>query len=263
MAPLKIIVLQNKIENKMEKMEIIPGVEAIGASLWFAMEKILVIGDIHMGYEESLAKRGMLVPRVQFKETIKNIGEILGRVKPEMIIINGDLKHEFGKISDQEWLDTSRFLDVLSKGCKKILIVKGNHDTVLGPIAKRNGVEFVDYCCFKLESGENKINSVCVLHGDVKIEDPIIKKSDLLVIGHEHPAILLEEGPKREKFKCFLLKNFGKQKMIVMPSFLPIIEGTNVKREKFLSPYLQEKLDMFEVFIVGDKVYRFGRLKNL
>ena len=258
-------------------MEIITGVEAIGNSLWFPMEKTLVIGDIHLGYEESLAKRGVMVPRIQFKETIKNIEEILKQVKPNLIIINGDLKHEFGNISDQEWLDTSRFVDVLNKSCKKILIVKGNHDKVLGPIAKRKGVKFVDYYCFNigmekpygfsfkdfLKPSGRQVNSVCILHGDVDIKDLVVKKSDLLVIGHEHPAITLEEGPKREKFKCFLLKNFGKQKLIVMPSFLPIIEGTNVKRERFLSPYLQGNLDRFEVFVVGDKVYKFGKLKDL
>jgi hypothetical protein len=34
-------------------------------------------------------------------------------------------------------------------------------------------------------------------------------------------------------------------------------------KERLLSPYLQQKLDNFEVFAVGDKTYRFGKLKNI
>ena len=53
------------------------------------------------------------------------------------------------------------------------------------------------------------------------------------------------------------------KKLVAMPSILPIIEGTDVRREKILSPYLKQPLKDFEVFVVGDKVYRFGKLEDL
>ncbi len=266
-------------------LEILSGVEAVRTSLWFPVEKVLVIGDIHLGYEESLFKQGFAVPRLQFKDSVKAMKEILKRigVKPEKIIINGDLKHEFGQISDQEWFDTSRFLELLSKNCKKVVLVKGNHDTILAPIAKRKKLEIVDYFCFKLKKkkrvnkggsiggirallglrGDSPINSVCVLHGDKLLENEPVKRVDLLIIGHDHPAIVLEEGPKREKYKCFLLGKYKKQKMIVMPSFLSAIEGMDIRFENGHSPYLKQRIGNFEVFIVGDEVYSFGKLKNL
>lgn len=55
-----------------------------------------------------------------------------------------------------------------------------------------------------------------------------------------------------------------KKNLIVMPSFFTIFEGSDVKIEKLLSPYLDEKtIGNFEVFVLGDKVYRFGKLNNI
>ncbi|MFC1685748.1 metallophosphoesterase [Nanoarchaeota archaeon] len=258
----------------MEKTEILPGIEAVGAALWIDKLKILIIGDVHIGYEEALSKRGLAIPRLQFKESMNNIREILECVgKPEIIVINGDLKHEFGEISDQEWFETSKFLDFLIKNSSKVYLIKGNHDTILAPIAKRRGLEIVDYTCFDLKEKAKKksifdikpqkIKSFCVLHGDKVWKDKSVNNVDLLIMGHEHPAITLEEGPKREKYKCFLSGKMKKQRLIIAPSFLPISVGVDMRGSKFHSPYLKGNLDNFEVFVVGDKVYRFGKLKNL
>lgn len=260
--------------------EILPGIEAVGLGLWFPMEKILVIGDVHLGYEGALVKQGYLLPQTQFKESVEAIQKILGEVKPQTIVVNGDLKHVFGTISDQEWLDTSKFLDILLKSSKKVVLVKGNHDTILSPIAKRKKLEIVEHYCFNkvkqkskmdlknvLNPFKKKINSVCIVHGDKKVNNKEVKEVDLIIIGHSHPAMVLEEGSKREKYKCFLLGKHKKQKLIVMPSFLPGILGFDIKSLKQSSPehspYLQDDLGNFEVFIVGEKVYRFGKLKNI
>ncbi len=88
-------------------------------------------------------------------------------------------------------------------------------------------------------------------------------RSKIIIIGNEHPSISLRDGVKSELYKCFLVGRWKGKKLIVMPSFLPIIEGTDVRKEKVLSPYLKQSLGGFDVFIIGDKVYRFGKLKGL
>ena len=35
----------------MKIVEILPGIEAIGTALWIKDKKIIVIGDVHIGYE--------------------------------------------------------------------------------------------------------------------------------------------------------------------------------------------------------------------
>ena len=49
-----------------------------------------------------------------------------------------------------------------------------------------------------------------------------------------------------------------------MPSFFSVFEGSDIKKEKLLSPYLDEKrIKNFDVFVLGDKIYKFGKLKNI
>ena len=48
-----------------------------------------------------------------------------------------------------------------------------------------------------------------------------------------------------------------------MPSFNLMTEGTDILNETILSPYLKQNLNNFKVYIVGDKVYNFGRIKDL
>jgi hypothetical protein len=230
-------------------MEITKGIEIVEKSLWVKKSRTLIVSDIHIGYEEALNKQGILIPRTLFKETFNELRTLLDKLKPETIVINGDLKHEFGVISESEWNETLKILDLMLKQ-SNVVLVKGNHDSILEPIAKKRGLKIVDSYC---------VNNIGIIHGDRIIDLPV----KTLIIGHEHPAIVLEEGIKSEKYKCFLLGKWKKQKLIVMPSFLPIIEGTDVTNEDLLSPYLKQKLDNFEVFIVGDKTYKFGKLRNI
>lgn len=235
-------------------MEIIKGIEILDTCL-LIKKKVLVLADLHIGYEEALNKQGMFVPRSQFKETGQKLNDLFRKIKGiETIVINGDLKHEFGTISNQEWDETLKIFDLLQKHCRNIVLVKGNHDTILGPIARKGGFSLVDSYC---------IDDICILHGDKILDNLNASSAKILIIGHEHPAVSIREEPKVEKYKCFLLGRWKKQQLIVMPSFLPIIEGTDVKKEKLLSPYLHQSLSNFEVFVVGDKTYKFGKLKNI
>jgi hypothetical protein len=235
-------------------MEIIKGIGIIDTCLLID-RKILVIADLHIGYEEALAKQGIFAPRSQFKETEENLKKIFKKTgNVETIIINGDLKHEFREISQQEWKETIKIFDLMQKYCKRIILVRGNHDKILGPIAEKKGLEVKDYYCIK---------DICILHGDKIIQNLDTNKAKILIIGHEHPAITLHEGMKQENYKCFLLGKWKKQKLIVMPSFFPLIEGTDILKEEILSPYLHQNLRNFEAFIAADKIYKFGKLKNI
>ena len=48
-----------------------------------------------------------------------------------------------------------------------------------------------------------------------------------------------------------------------MPSSNLATEGTDVLRSERISPYLKQNLGNFEVFILSDKVYAFGKVKKL
>ena len=169
-------------------MKLLKNIEAIDLALY--TDNSLIIADIHIGFEEALNKQGVLVPRFQFPDLLKRMKSIFDRLKDkkiEKIIINGDLKHEFGTISEQEWRNTLKFLDFLGSYCSEILLIKGNHDTILGPIADKRNIRIVD----RVELGE-----VLVCHGDKVPAD--IKKYTTIIIGHEHPAVSIRENIRVE-----------------------------------------------------------------
>ena len=232
-------------------MEILSGIEIKNKSLWLKESRTLIIADFHIGYEEALANSGVLVPRVIFKDIIKDIKELL-KLNPKLVIINGDLKHEFGKISRQEWQDSLEILDLFLKK-SKVILIKGNHDTVLEPIAKKKNVKIVNFFITK---------NIAVLHGHKIFLECLNKKIKNLIIAHEHPSIFLREGVKQEKYKCFLLGKYKKKNLIVMPSFMNFPEGANIQKERMLSPFLQN-IKNFKVFVVRGEVYDFGKIKDI
>ncbi len=230
--------------------EISPNIFTVGASLFLKEHSALVINDLHLGYEESLHHKGVLVPKFQLEDILKLMGDILEKTAAKKVIINGDLKHEFGKVLKQEWKEVWRFLDFLSAKGKEVVIIQGNHDPLLKLISEKKGVSIVK----SLNLGD-----ILIVHGDELVET----KAKRLIIGHEHPAITLRQGSKKEKYKCFLKGLWNQKELIAVPSFNPLLEGSDILKEDLLSPFLKDIGD-FEVFIVGkDRVLPFGKVKYL
>lgn len=232
----------------------------IGKALYFPEEELLVIADLHIGYEEYLNEWGILIPRRQFKETIEQLEKTIKKAekigKISEIVVLGDLKHEFGQISSQEWREVKEILDFLKNKTKKVILVKGNHDTILEPIAERKELEIED---FYIKDG------ICFLHGNKLFPECLDEKIQILVIGHRHPVVLLVDKYKREKYKCFLIGKWKGKEVIILPSFFPFVEGSDMVDEDrrnrlFIS---ERELKKFEVYVVGEEVYGFGKLGKL
>jgi hypothetical protein len=214
----------------------------------FINKEILVISDLHIGREEALNKKGILIPLNQFSTLKKQVKELM-KLKPKITIINGDLKHEFGTISEQEWRDTLNILDLISRYTEKIILIKGNHDTILGPIAKKRNIEV-------LEKFEYK--DMAFIHGNKLIPT----QAKTIIIGHVHPSLVLREGTRKEHFKCFMKGKYKNQNLIVMPSLSILSSGMDILTQEFKSPYIKE-INNFELFAIADKIYNFGKVKNI
>lgn len=216
----------------------------------------LIVSDLHLGYEYALNKNGIMIPRFQYNKILNRLEEIQNKAYASKIIINGDLKHEFSKISRQEWNEINDFIEFLSEHFGEIILIKGNHDNFTPFIAEKNDLEVHEY--FSVEN-------FLVLHGD-KIPENFEKiKEDTVIIGHEHPSIGLRSGERVEKVKCYLSGKIDSKNFIVMPSFNFITEGSDVLQQKTISPFLKGKpLEDFEVWGVENfEVLNFGKLKNL
>ncbi len=233
----------------------------IDKAVWLEKEKILVLADLHLGFEESLIEQGILLPRTQYKKIVRDLKNIFKEVKKSNIevkevVILGDLKHEFGSVSKQEWKETLNLLNFLSKKIEKgkIVLVKGNHDTILEPIAKKKGLEVKDFYIK---------DNLAFLHGHKFFPEILDKKIKKIFLGHIHPAISIRECVKSEIYKCFLVGKWKGKEVVILPSFFPLIEGVDVLIEGTnLASELKLKLKNFEVYVPVsvDEVLDFGKV---
>ncbi|MBN2066865.1 MAG: metallophosphoesterase [Candidatus Diapherotrites archaeon] len=242
----------------MEENELSKGIFALAEAAWVEADKALVIADLHLGIEEMLNRQGVMLPRFNFAQIKRRLEKrAFSRVKPELIVINGDLKHEFGSISEQEWSEVIDMLRFLQQHCSRIVLVKGNHDTILGPIAKWENIKIEEEGILLEKS------RVFATHGSAIPKAGQYRKAKTVLIGHEHCAVTIREQYKQEQFKCFLVGKFNGKNLIAMPSMNTVSIGTDVRREQLLSPFLQQPLGRFRVFAVADKTYNFGKLPGL
>lgn len=228
-------------------------IEFIDLGIFIKDKRIFSIADLHIGYEEALNKQGILIPRFQIDDIISRLKKIFRLVKPKIVVINGDLKHEFGEISRQEWKDTLKVLDfLLSK--YNVVLVKGNHDNIVEPIASKKGLDVVDRYI---------VDDIMFIHGHKIVDIP--KNIKTIIMGHEHPAVSIRSKLRIEKYKCFLVGKYKGKKIIVMPSFNFVAEGSDILSEDILSPYLKKDLDSFDVYIVGgfNEIFYFGNVRDV
>jgi putative SbcD/Mre11-related phosphoesterase len=216
----------------------------------------LIIGDLHLGYEEALNYQGVMVPKFQYPKIIQKLEEIRKKTNSSKIIINGDLKHEFFKISRQEWKETLQFIDFLRDRFKDIILIKGNHDPLTPIIANKTDLEV---------HREFELGDFLVMHGDKIPDNWDDIQQETIIIGHEHPAIGLRSGERLEKMKCYLKGTFRDKNLLMTPSFNFITEGSDILHEKPLSPFLKDNiLNLFEVIGVENfETLHFGYVKDL
>lgn len=244
----------------------------IKETLFFPKEKILVVGDLHLGYDFMLRDSGFLIPSKQIKNVIQRLNAIFQQIEGnaesvEKVIFLGDLKHSFG-FEFKERNDFDEVMDFLRSRIEdeNIILIKGNHDTMDYSRNKR----MKPYHLEKTASGKGKI---CFAHGHKSYPKIFDKEIKTLVLGHLHPSVMLEENPgiKRETYKCFLTGRYRRKEVIFLPSFLGIIEGSAInqdynrkRNEKEFTIIPNKKISQFKVHIVGeDKTYSFGRVKDL
>jgi putative SbcD/Mre11-related phosphoesterase len=246
---------------KKDPTEILPGIEIRGLCLYLRNEDTLVFADLHLGYEEELRKMGMLVPRFQYAEVIAHLEKVIFSIKKKgriaRAVINGDLKHEFGRISEQEWSEVVRFLSFLEKHFDETVLVRGNHDNILGPIAGRKGLSVVDHIFL------DKENSY-IAHGQKIPDDVVFKKAQVVIIAHDHPAVSLRDSARTEKVKCFLVGKWKKKTLIQMPSMCFATMGSDPMAVEALSPFLEKNRESFDAYCVeGLEIFYFGKLRNI
>jgi putative SbcD/Mre11-related phosphoesterase len=148
-------------------------------------ERVVVVGDLHIGWEVSLAQQGIHVPS-QTGRMLQRLRAIIQEVQPTRIIMLGDVKHSVTGAEIEEWRDVPEFFDELFKLVPTIQVITGNHDGNLEPLTPSK-VELL------APSGIALWGRFGLLHGHAW-PSPILLGCETLIMGHLHPAVTLRDA---------------------------------------------------------------------
>ena len=77
-------------------------------------EKVVAVGDLHIGWEVTLAQQGIHVPS-QTGKMLQRLRTILEKEQPSRLIMLGDVKHSVTGAELEEWRDVPEFFEELVK----------------------------------------------------------------------------------------------------------------------------------------------------
>jgi len=140
--------------------------------------KTLVLADLHLGIEWELYHSGISIPS-QVEKRKRRILDYIQKVKPQRIVLLGDIKHNVPITSWQERQEVPLFLKELASFAP-LDIVPGNHDGDLEELVPEN-VRVHGMRGFVLDN-------VGYFHGHTWPDKELLSAS-CVVMSHNHPAI--------------------------------------------------------------------------
>jgi len=220
-------------------MELLEGFETVDGYPGIFCEPLdaVVVSDLHIGIEAVEARSGTLIPTFQLEELIEEIEEMAEMTDASRLIVTGDIKHSFSGKSRREREEVERFLREMSMLFEEVSLIEGNHDT--GLEYRIEEFRNVSLDASIVEEG------IMFIHGHEQVTDLAALGADVVVIGHEHPAVSLKDDVGvSEKLRCFLYGPMGDGRdILVLPAFTKLASGTEVNEVptyELLSPVLQD-----------------------
>lgn len=256
-------------------------------------DKVLIIADLHLGFEKSLSSRGVNIPS-QTNKLYSRLKGIIEKHRPNRLLILGDVKHGTSRIVSHEWVEVPNFLERAQKLVEVVEVVRGNHDGGLRALLPR-AITVHPSSGVQIRAGKELVS---LLHGHAWPSSELLT-GDVMVLAHNHPTIELREYAgfrmvepvwvtakwNKEKLAKTFLKDFGHRmddplssfkkafgfeignpKIILMPAFNPLLGGkaVNSSDRSLLGPLLSSGallMDEAEVYLL-DGSY-LGHLSDL
>ncbi len=144
---------------------------------------LLVVSDLHIGWELSLSAEGIHVPS-QTPKLLNKLVNLLSEYKPDEILVLGDVKHTVATAEKIEWRDVPDFFEALRKRVPRISIIRGNHDGNLEPLLPEGARV--------LPATGEAFDGVGFFHGH-SWPSPALLKCRTLVMGHVHPVVVFRD----------------------------------------------------------------------
>jgi len=146
-------------------------------------ERVLVVADLHIGWEVALAEQGIHVPSQTSKMKDKLL-KLIDLYKPTGLLFLGDVKHTIAKVELEEWRDVPDLIEALLERVTDIKVVLGNHDGNLEPLLP-SAVKIFPPTGIALWD-------VGFFHGNAW-PSPELLQCRSLIIGHVHPTVAFRD----------------------------------------------------------------------
>lgn len=199
---------------------------------YFPDADALVLADLHLGRD---AKSHVELPMGEGGRLRERIEELLATFDPATVVFAGDVLHAFDSVPEGVDDALEDVEDAVAAAGADLVHVAGNHDGMLDAVASASVTE-----AFDLGTG------TAVLHGDeapgaMETGDDAIASADRYVVGHEHPAIVIEG----QRHACYLdgPTPDGGASVFVLPAFNRLARGTvlnGARNGDAASPLLSE-----------------------
>lgn len=219
--------------------------------------RVLLIADYHAGLELGLRYRdGVRVPS-RAEERRGRLVDLIDRTDVDEVIVVGDLMHSIGGPARDERGELEAVVGAVT-ATVDLAVVKGNHD---GDIEG-----WLDGVTVHAAPGIVR-DGVALSHGHTWPSVEALA-ADVLVVGHEHPRVRLEDavgGAADERAWLrgridagYVADHLGVDPprtdptLVVLPAFNELSGGTrvNLPGETFLVPYLPEALREPELYLL-------------
>ncbi|QUC65121.1 metallophosphoesterase [Nitrosopumilus sp. K4] len=222
----------------MPQIRIIPSKPAL---ILQGNEKNLIITDVHIGFENSMASNEIFIGKnSSINETIEEVSKIIDSEKPDSVILLGDVKSSIKNISKSEWDEVPLFFEKISQKCSVVLI-PGNHDANIQRLVPE-GISMIS------STGMVEEN-ILLTHGHTMPSENF-SHVDKIIMGHVHPVFFDEESIlngqrvwvslKTEKQNIFPNKT-GEIEIIIVPSFNKYFYATHKRKyKKSISPIIEK-----------------------
>jgi putative SbcD/Mre11-related phosphoesterase len=237
-------------------LEILPGLCATPDRFLFHVPtRTAILSDLHLGFEAAAHASGNALPERTSGALRAAWQRVLVRA-PAEIIIAGDVFEK--SAPDAAAVALLQEVLALTPASCVLTVLPGNHDAPLASFARLlNGT--------RATVTERAVRpAFTVAHGDQLRE---LGRPPLLVIGHQHPAVILRDRLQQAKMLCFAAVDAGAFgfPVVILPPFSPVPLGSNLLTSRNWAVDLREP-DPARVRIAGivrDAVLDFGPLAGL
>lgn len=148
-------------------------------------ERVLVIGDLHIGWEVNLAQQGIHVPS-QTHKLLDRLTDVIGKSSPTRLLFLGDVKDTVVGAELEEWRDIPEFFEKLVALVPDIQVIQGNHDGNLEPMTPPQ-VKILP------PSGIALWGKYGLFHGHAW-PAPELLGCESLIQGHLHPVVVFTDA---------------------------------------------------------------------